>query len=173
MSETITFSPNAVGSYSECGKGSGGATKLECVQTNDGATTAIYGLNAANWKHETFNFANPTPDQGRIDSVKLYTVCSGIGIGAVYSKGAIFTSGQTLQYGAQHTLENSVWTLYEDIWTTDPWTDVGWTWADLNTLEIGVALKGNSTRSAWCTQICGAIEFTRPNGARAQIIFMW
>lgn len=168
MSEAITVSPDEVGSYSECGKGTGGASKLECVQTNDGSTTCIYGLSSLVWVHETFHFSNPG-SIGRINNIKLYTVCAGIGIGTVYSRGAIFTAGQPLVYGAIRTLTTD-WTLYEDAWATNPWTGVDWARADLNALEIGVALKGNDSHSGWCTQIYAVINVTRPYGARGQII---
>lgn len=162
---TVLYRPNAVGTYAECGKGSGGSSKLDCIDdvVHDGAGSCIYGLNHVAFWHETFNFANPT-ESGLITNVKLTTVCAApwnTGTGQA-SKGVIYTPGRSIVYGAHHDLPAD-WTAFEDNWATNPWTGVAWTWADLNALEIGVALRGNSsaTYSGWCTQIFVEITYDR------------
>ena len=166
---TVIYRPTGNGTYQECSKGTGGTYHWDCVDeaVPDGMTTVIYRL-ANTYATDTFTWANPT-ETGSIVKITVSHNAEYDGSSGVYSKAAIYTSGQTLQYGAERTLTTD-WTQYDDDWTTNPWTSAAWTWADLNDLEFGVSLKGKTTHSAWCTQIFITIEYNISSGRMCQVI---
>jgi hypothetical protein len=156
---TVIYRPTGNGTYQECSKGSGGTYHWDCVDeaSPDGSTTVIYHLDAA-YATDTFTWADPT-ETGSITKITISHASAYVGSSGVYAKSAIYTSGQTLAYGAERTL-TSTYDQYDDDWTTNPWTAAAWTWADLNALEFGVSLKGKATHSAWCTQVFITIDYS-------------
>jgi len=75
-------------------------------------------------------------------------------------------------FSEQNPIEGVGWTDRSYTWNTNPWTGVDWTWADLNTLQIGATFHRwgsyNWQELSW-TQIL--IDYTLTSGGSgAQII---
>lgn len=57
--------------------------------------------------------------------------------------------------------EPSVWTTLSHTWDKNPYTSSVWTWDEINTMEIGVALSGSTASPDWaqCTQVYAEVAY--------------
>ena len=159
---TVTYRPNAAGSNTAISSQEPSSTshydKVDDVTADDN-TTYIWTFSLS-YELDTFNFANPS-ETGTISQITVYARCARNS--SAYAKIAIFTSGQAAAYGSEITLTDS-WVTSNYTWSTNPWTSSAWSWSDLNSLEIGVALKAGSGGASFCTQVYIVITYITPSG---------
>lgn len=159
---TVTYQPNAAGSYTQMPY-TDPADSVHYEMVNDSSNAALVGNQSSIYRTDTYAFANPS-QTGTINKITVYArMWNNCGYEAyVYGRVAIFTSGQTLKYGNVVTMDTA--TSYYDTskeWSTNPWSLAGWTWDDLNALEIGVSLKGyNGVVGAECPYVYLVIDYT-------------
>ena len=172
---SVIYRPNSNGGYGETHVVGGSYYSSVNEETYDGYESGLYE-DGTSFTNTTVNFTNPTTRVGRIKNIILHTICARQNTVIAYSKGAIYYPGQSLQYGAQNTPiykapgVNTNWSDFSDVWATNPWTGLPWTWANLDLLQIGVALKGTGTYYAFCTQVYIIVNSATPSPRGAQMI---
>ncbi len=125
--------------------------------TADDATTYV--------RHNTTSYATDTyalpagEGAGDIDQVTVYARCYGISGSYNYAKTVIRTHG-TLYQGSEHNLSAN-WDNLSTEYQVNPNTNQPWSWAEINALEAGAALKSSSSGSffAICTQVYVEVSY--------------
>ena len=161
---TVTYRPTAAGTYTNVASGDTPHWDAVNEVSADDNTTYI-STSSASYQVDTYNFANPT-QTGTINSITLYFRCAAA-TGTDYGKAAIYV-GSTLYYGSEEAVTTS-WTTKSKTWTTNPATSSAWSWSDLNSLEIGVALKKGSA-VVMCTQVYLVIDYTATTGGSYAVV---
>jgi len=163
-----TLRPNAAGdacfipSESGC---SACPSHFDCVfeAVADENITMLRSQNAL-WKYDLYNIPNSGVGAGTINKITLYfrVRCY---LNANTVKGAIKSNG-TITYTAEKnpTAEfgSGVWHTYTNDWAQNPVGPAAWDWADIDALQIGVALKSNGTAWLNCTQIYVEVDYSPP-----------
>jgi hypothetical protein len=90
---------------------------------------------------------------GEIDSVKVVARCYGISGNYNYAKTVLRTHSNFYEGAAQQLSAN--WQNISTEYALNPYTNQPWTWAEVDALEAGVALKSSSSGEffAICTQV--------------------
>ena len=114
--------------------------------------------NDTTYKRDLFNLSAHSQGSGTINKVTVYAE-SRRGASSGYMKIAL-KSGTTTVEGNEISLLSS-YTLHGKEWALNPDTSLAWTWADIDALQIGVALRGFSS-SYWgrCTQLYVEVDYT-------------
>jgi len=96
---------------------------------------------------------------GDIDKVTVYARCYGISGNYNYAKTVIRTHS-TLYEGTEHNLISG-WEDLSTEYQLNPNTSQPWTWAEIDALEAGVALKSSSSGEffAICTQVYVEVSY--------------
>jgi archaeal type IV pilus assembly protein PilA len=167
---TITLRPNAAGSTTQLDD-RGTTPNYACVNENpDNANYYVRGTGDDSWQYDSYDIADQSLS-GTINSVTVYISVRKEGSSSDNNLDAY--SVIRLNNGAVHQGTNrdissvTSYTVYNDAYTTKP-SELGggaWTWADINALEIGVALRSHSSYSSgWtyaeCTQVWVLINYT-------------
>ncbi|MHA2271974.1 MAG: DUF2341 domain-containing protein [Candidatus Hodarchaeales archaeon] len=92
-----------------------------------------------------------------IDTVTI-TAMARRSSGAAQLRTALSTHS-TIFWGAEKSLTLS-WSSYSTHYQTNPFTGSPWTWAEVNSMHIGVSLKGDGTSFANCTQLWVEVNYT-------------
>ena len=124
--------------------------KVDEVSPDEADTYVRHNLTS----YATDTYALPSGEGvGDISKVTVYARCCGISGNYNYAKTVIRTHS-TLYEGAEHHLTTS-WENLSTEYATNPNTGNPWTWAEIDDLEAGVALKSSSSGEflAICTQV--------------------
>lgn len=124
--------------------------KVDEVTPDDASTYVRHNLTS----YATDTYALPAGvGEGSIDKVTVYARCYGISGNYNYARTVIRTHG-TLYEGSEHNL-TSTWQDLGTEYQLNPDTSQAWTWAEIDDLEAGVALKSSSGGNylAICTQV--------------------
>ncbi len=124
--------------------------KVDEVSPDEATTHVRHNLTS----YATDTYALPAGvGEGSIQKVTVYARCYGISGNYNYAKTVIRTHS-TLYEGTEHNLTAS-WENLSTEYQLNPSTSQPWTWAEINDLEAGVALKSSSGGSffAVCTQV--------------------
>jgi len=155
--------PNATGNITELTPS--GGTNWGCVNESisDGDKDYVYAEMEVGYIKDTYNLTNHVSESGTINSVTVYvngikTVFNEVGAVNNKIKPVIRTNGDYYDGTARNALLS--WTDHRDIWTTNPSTSLAWTWNDIDSLEAGVAMKGDSWRYTNCTQVYVSVNYT-------------
>ncbi len=138
---------NLVGQYPTSGEH---WDKVDEATPDDSSTYVRHNLTS----YATDTYALPSGESvGDIDKVTVYARCCGVSGNYNYAKTVIRTHS-TLYEGTEHNL-TSGWENLSTEYQLNPNTSQPWTWAEINDLEAGVALKSSSSGDffAICTQI--------------------
>ena len=95
---------------------------------------------------------------GVINSVKVYVRCRYTGVGG-YTRVKIKTGGTEYDNGSNLALTGS-YAYYSYQWDTNPSNAHPWTWAEIDALQIGLALWGGSYGTVRCTQVYVEVDYT-------------
>jgi len=150
-------SPQSLGQYPTTGE----QWDKVCEVTPDENATYLYCINAFFWN--MFNLPDHTTETDTIVSVKVTIRCKRSGEDA-YAYPMVRT-GDTSYYGAYQSLPTD-WANHSHQWDTNPKTGLPWTWADIDALQIGVALQGPAVYTHpnyyRCTQVYVEVEYGAP-----------
>ncbi len=130
--------------------------------TSDGDNTYVY-TEDKKWQEDLYYIPDyPTQTvAGDIDNVEVYFVGKGTSVDQANAYAHIKTGGSEYD-GTEETLTTD-YDTYSYQWDTNPQTTVGWTWDDIDALQIGIGLiqpeKGEFTR---CTQNYAEVDFDAP-----------
>lgn len=159
--ETETLRPNAAGD--ETGLSFGGTTPAdsnwESVDEDSSDDDVTYVESGAGvYETDLYNLAD-TALYGTINSVTVFVNCKGTKVGVFSAYTRIKTNG-VAHDGSEITL-TTTYVTYSTAYTTNPQTTAAWTWAEVNALQAGVALKkptGGATSR--CTQVWVVVNYT-------------
>ena len=124
--------------------------KVDEATPDDASTHVRHNLTS----YATDTYALPAGvGEGTIDKVTIYARCYGISGNYNYARTVIRTHS-TLYEGTEHNLTSS-WENLSAEYQLNPGTSQPWTWAEVDALEAGVALKSSSSGDffAICTQV--------------------
>jgi len=124
--------------------------KVDEATSDDAGTFVRHNLTS----YATDTYALPAgAGEGNIGSVTVYARCRAVSGNYNYARMVIRTHS-TLYEGTEHNLTTS-WEDLSTEYPLNPNTSQPWTWAEINDLEAGVALKSSSGGDffAICTQV--------------------
>ncbi len=129
---------------------------------DDGTTNVKTTSNT--YLRDLYNIEPSGVGAGTINSIKVYVRTSH---GAAspnqdYAKIAI-KSGTTVAEGTAFQDASGAWTNHDFTWANDPDTSAPWTWAAIDALQIGIALRSTQTGAGTvsrCTQVYVEIDYT-------------
>jgi hypothetical protein len=141
----------------------------------DDASTYVHGNTPGTYKYDLYGIDTGSFNPCRIMAImftfRISTNLDNVG----YAKPAIKLDGVTyLGYEVYHI--SSAWTTFSSfVWSINPSTGNPWTWNDIRTMQIGIALKSiNSGYPIKCTQVYATVYYYPTAGRpRAQIIGLW
>ena len=137
--------------------------KVDDWPADDGATY-VANMLSVSYRRDLYNFTDRFKAQGfeTINSVKVYFRFSGYTDGGDhigYAKAAIKTHGVVFE-GTEVSQDGGAYVTRSYQWTTNPATYKAWTWDEINALQAGVSLRGESRfRPAFCTQVYVVVDY--------------
>jgi len=170
---TEILRPDAAGDIAFLDR-SGGRFNWEMVCEEEPDEFDTYVANSLNptYLMDLYNLPPHSVGSLTINFIKIYFVCCYYGV-AGYGKSAL-KSDSTITEGAEIAIsEYPAWTIYSQQWNTNPATDGDpWTWDDIDALQIGVAFKGGSATTCYCTQVYVEVDFSPPAGVPQQAMHL-
>jgi len=153
---TEVLAPDGVGFETLITNVVGAATHWQANLTNDGDTSYVSTIVNANLR-DTYSCTDSSIAYGPINSVTVTTVVKESAAGGCQSMTALRThavtyDGAVKDLGAAYVAES---TVYAD----NPNTTNPWTWAEVDAMEIGVSLKGDTINEARCTQVYVTVDY--------------
>lgn len=132
---------------------SGCTSNWECVDdiVADEQSSTVKG-SGGGWRSDTYATENSSVNSGTIDSVLIFVRAKGGG--GLTARVALRTNGSFYE-GADITL-TSGFADYSITYVTNPNTTSQWSWAEINSMEIGVSFLG----AGKATQIWAEVYFT-------------
>lgn len=164
---TEILRPNAAGDETALtiGGDTPAATNYESVDeaVADDETTYVYSPWAgATWRRDLYNLPAHSVGSGTINFVKIYFRCREIyAFGSNCHAKPSQKSGAVVTDGTDVSLSNT-WTTYSQQYNINPEDSAAWEWADIDALQIGVYLQGDSEEevNAACTQVYVEVDYT-------------
>ena len=156
---TETLRPNAAGDETSIAyQCPSGVLHWENVDeaTADENITEIY-TSSATYQRDLYNLPAHSVGSGIINFIKIYIRCLANTTYA-YAKPSL-KSDATVTDGTEIALTPN-WTTYSQQWNTNPADGQAWGWSDIDTLQIGVSLKGTGSWYAECTQVYVEVDYT-------------
>jgi len=139
------------------------------VGSHDSAITRIYSPGPT--KTNTFTFADISIS-GIISSVTIYAVFFR-NIATSVTGEVLIRISSTNYYSTAFTMAIDTWELKSYEWAVNPATSAAWTVSDINGMEIGFRLQGDTSKSGTqCTQLYAVVTYTpsTPGGAACLMI---
>lgn len=133
--------------------------------TPDGDTTSLYTTNW-DWLEDLYHIADTSVGSGDINYVKVYWVgkISTTTPTTTAARPHVKTYGTTY-IGPEEQMTTS-YATYSYQWNINPNTGTAWTWAEVNALQVGLALRrprvGQETR---ITQVYAEVSYSVISGA--------
>ncbi len=156
-----TLRPNAAGDETALLK-SGGTYNWEMVDeaVADDAATTVHAY-AATYKRDLYNLPSHSVGSGTINSVKIYF--------RIYTNSEDYDcfgkpvqkSGTTVTEGTEQTQPLGSWGTKSQTYTLNPATAAAYTWAEIDALQVGVALTDKAySHAAYSTQVYIDVDYT-------------
>jgi hypothetical protein len=129
--------------------------------TPDDTTTYVSTESSKNWERDLYNLSDYTGAGGEetITGITVYLRYAAGGSYTVRAMAALKTNGEVYE---GPTLTHSGADFVTESWQcpTNPATDEPWTWEEINELQAGVTMRGNSkTKPAICTQVYVTVNY--------------
>jgi hypothetical protein len=155
----LTIRPSAAGRSTQLTKGppAGPAANYMCVDdlAQNGDADYVFSDNQATYINDTYNLTNHAAESGNINFIKIYLCGRNYAVGGGGTdntmKPVIYTNNQYYESDTEVALTNS-YTASNWTHNINPVTSSAWTWAEIDNLEVGVALKGQVNQYSNCTQ---------------------
>lgn len=152
----LTLRPNADGDLSQLSPLGGGDHYVEVDDTGDGDgdSTYVFVLFGTSYYKDLYHIPNHINEKGIIDEIRVYFRIKSVKSGEPGYAKAYIKTNSTEFAGWEQSESNGIWTLFYQEWARNPATTNPWTWAEIDALQIGVALKANAEKSnPRCTQV--------------------
>jgi len=135
--------------------------KVDDQPAADDGDTYVSTQTSKNWERDLYNLSNYTGAGGEetITGVTIYFRYAASGDYDVRAMAALKTNGEV--YEGPILIHNGTDFVIES-WQceTNPITDEPWTWEEINDLQAGVTMRGNSkTKPALCTQVYVLVNY--------------
>ena len=159
-----TLRPNAAGDENGILDQNGEASPNHWMNvdevTSDGSATAVVVREDEDLR-DLYNLSAHT-GTGTINKITVYINATDANYPTAYAQTAIKTGG-LVDEGTEVTLTNS-FVLHSKEYTTNPQAGGAWTWAQLDALQAGVAMRCGSggTQRGSCTQVYVEVDYTPP-----------
>lgn len=171
---TVTLRPNGAGTVTQFIPSSG--NNFDCVKevTSDSDSTYVYMNDAAGiTKYDLYTIeANSIGASDTINSVTVYAYAR-----YVLASHTGGMRGLTIRENSTTTTETmnaltSSYNLYSKTWTVRPSDSAPFVKADINSLEIGIALanSGLTATSVRCTQVYVVVNYTPSGGGSTSAV---
>ncbi|MCP4704747.1 MAG: prepilin-type N-terminal cleavage/methylation domain-containing protein [candidate division Zixibacteria bacterium] len=157
-SGTETLRPDGAGSITNL-TNSGCSNNYECVDEVSADDDATYVERKSNsYATDIYSITNSSVGAGTIDSVEVYCRTKKAQTNGNV-RPTLYIGGSEYNGTAQGLTTSYV--DYLQSWTINPNTSLAWTWSNINSLEVGVSIKGqNSGKPAYCTQVWIIVYYT-------------
>jgi hypothetical protein len=166
---TETLRPNAAGDETNIPSSNGCTYHWQCVDdvTPDEDATEVHNtLGDATFRKDLYNLPAHS-GSGTINHIKVYARAKSAPYNGYYTGLQIWLkTGGTAYVGSEITLTTS-YATYSYQWSGNPQTGLDWTWADIDALQIGIAVRDSGygyQLYSVCTQVYVEIDYT-PSGA--------
>jgi prepilin-type N-terminal cleavage/methylation domain-containing protein len=156
--DSAIIRPTGAGSITNIPQSTGCGSHWQCVDEVTSDDDASYiTRNSNSWSTDVFALENPTHDSCPVATVTIYCRAKKDNTqGDV--RPTVYVSG-TEYNGTQQAITTS-WADYSHSWTTNPATGTAWTWSEIDNLQAGVRIRGqSSTHKAHCTQVWVVVKF--------------
>lgn len=156
-----TLRPNAAGDEesidSVYGDGVGTHYTVVDEETPDDGSSYVM-TNSTTYQRDLYNLPVPS-GSGTINFIKIYIRCFFTEVNVCYGKPSL-KSDTTVTDGTAVTWGPTYQTTSQQ-WDNNPADGQPWEWSDIDSLQIGVALKGNGTLyRSYCTQVYVEVDYT-------------
>ncbi|MHA2092449.1 MAG: DUF2341 domain-containing protein, partial [Candidatus Kariarchaeaceae archaeon] len=154
----LILRPNGVGTYNLI------STEYPTSGTHwqlvsDTNTTTYVEQDDTNVRRDTYQTEDITGVIGSIDSVTVKVRVISSSIVDVAAEVEMITHG-SLYTNSAAWHNNSEWLIYSRTWTNNPYTSQPWTVAEINDMEIGVELKGETGGNSRCSEVWAEVNYT-------------
>jgi len=133
--------------------------------TADDQDTVVFTRNSPHYQRDLYQLTDHIQGSGDIAMVTVYFRFAGFSDGhdrKAYARAIIKTNGSVYESPVE-TTAGSTFVTRSFQWTVNPSTGAAWTWEEIDALQAGVSLKGQSpTRPAYCTQVYVAVGYETP-----------
>ena len=162
---TEILRPNAVGD--ECNikydTGCSAPSHWRCVDEDVPDSSTYLSSGSSSYQRDLYNLPAST-GSGVIFKITLYfrvkmNENGGCVKGAIKSNSTI---AQTAEKDPYTDFGSNTYGTYSWEWTTNPADGQAWEWADIDTLQIGIALKKLGTNYSRCTQVYVEVDYGEP-----------
>ncbi len=134
-------------------------------ESPDDGDTYVNTWQANNYCRDLYNLTDHVEGSGNIQFVTVYFTFSGYTDGGDYSaraRAAIKTH-ETVYEGSVETTTGDTFVTGAYQWTVNPGTGSQWTWDEIDNLQAGINLRGQSRfRPAFCTQVYIVVGYEMP-----------
>lgn len=160
MASELILRPNAVGDITQLGRYPDSGynwQKVDEVTPNDGGDYVFASVYTGD-KRDLYNIRNrdPLKEAGTINYIKVYIRVKG---GVDPNKAWEIVKIGGTEYLASESMYQGWWD-FANQWDTNPFTEVAWTWDDIDNLQIGIKLEPpNSSQYSYCTQVYLLINY--------------
>jgi len=126
--------------------------------TPDGFDTYVYIDEGYSGTYDLYNIQNKPPAVvGTINSIKVYVRTLG---DETAPQQNIYIKTHATNYTGGYVAQQHFWKTISHVWTTNPNTDLPWTWDEINALQIGVYLQPPVCYlHSYCTQVYVEIDY--------------
>lgn len=126
----------------------------------DDLGTFVVTNNVAAYLRDLYNIED-SGGSGTISKITVYARVKPTSAGRPCLKIAIKTGG-TAYESSEIQPPGGEWSNQSNVWAINPKTEVAWTWADIDALQIGIALRSGQTwiQDMDCTQVYVEVEYT-------------
>ena len=139
---TLTLRPNAAGDSTNITNQTPGSgshyDKVDDTGSGDGDTTTVWESDGTN--RDLYNIPD-TATTGPINNIKVYARLKGISNYQTPTGKIVVKIGGT-EYASGAINPTASYVLYSNTWTDNPNTSSAWTWANIDSLQIGMELFG-------------------------------
>ncbi|MEK7774565.1 MAG: prepilin-type N-terminal cleavage/methylation domain-containing protein [Candidatus Zixiibacteriota bacterium] len=156
--DSAIIRPNGNGSITNVPQSTGCGSHWQCVDEVTADDNGSYvSRNSNSWSTDVYTLENPAHDSCAVATVTVY--CRAKMDNAQGDvRPTVYVSGNEYN-GTQQALTTS-WADYSHSWTTNPATGAAWTWGEIDNLQAGVRIRGqSSTFKAHCTQVWVVVKF--------------
>lgn len=130
--------------------------------TPDEDATWIYESDKTTYYRDLYNLPAHSEGSGTINHITVYARARNYATPSQAGLKIAMKSGSTVDEGSEETLTTS-YVNYSKQWTTNPDTGSAWTWSEIDSLQIGVTLRGGHTAyylQTRCTQVWVEVDYT-------------